>query len=201
MHRNSGLLFERYARSYFKSRLRVLEIGPDGPPSHFARVVNDATIRWDTLDTSDRPGLTYIAAPLYRYPIGDNTYDLVLSGNVLEHVPRIWVWMRELARICKPGGHVITLNPVSWPYHEAPVDCWRAYPEGMRALYEDAGLSVLLSRWESLEAGEFPRTVPGRGLDWQSHEELETALRLLAEGGAMECAYDTVMIGRKVETD
>lgn len=84
-------------------------------------------------------------------PASDDTFDLVLSGSVIVHVRRPWQWMEELARVCRPGGVVATVGPVSWPYHEAPVDCWRVYPEGMRALCEDAGLVVEFSACESLE--------------------------------------------------
>jgi hypothetical protein len=38
--------------------------------------------------------------------------------NVMEHVRKPWV--KELA------------SPVSWPFHEYRIDCWPAYPEGMR---------------------------------------------------------------------
>ncbi|MEO2089895.1 MAG: methyltransferase domain-containing protein, partial [Gemmataceae bacterium] len=92
--------------------------------------------------------------------MSDASYDVVLAGNVLEHVPRVWVWIKELGRVCKPGGVVITVNPLSWPYHEAPVDCWRVYPEGMKALYEEAGLEVLHCSFESLESKWHRRSIP-----------------------------------------
>jgi len=44
---------------------------------------------------------------------------------------------------------------VSWPYHEAPVDCWRAYPEGIKALFEDSGFSIIVSKCECLELEYF----------------------------------------------
>jgi hypothetical protein len=34
------------------------------------------------------------------------------------------------------AGMSSSVNPVSWVFHEAPVDCWRIYPEGMKALLE-----------------------------------------------------------------
>jgi ubiquinone/menaquinone biosynthesis C-methylase UbiE len=68
--------------------------------------------------------------------------------GVLEHVRKPWIWIEELARVCKPRGLVITINPVSWPCRETPVDCWRAYPEGIRALYEEGNLEVLFSKVE-----------------------------------------------------
>jgi SAM-dependent methyltransferase len=153
MHLNSELLFAKYAKPYFRSGMSVLEIGPNTLPSKYHSVIRNREIKWDTLglDTSRFKHLTFRSTEEYNYPLADNSYDIVLSGQVLEHVKKIWIWMKELARICKKGGYVITINPVSWEYHEVPVDCWRVYPEGMRALYDDAGLKVLLSKFEGLE--------------------------------------------------
>ena len=130
--------------------MRVLEVGPDGFPSTYQKLVADPSIRWDTIDIYDSDKLTYRAASEYSFPIADGMYDIVLSGQVIEHVKKIWRWMNELARVCKPGGLVITINPVSWPFHEYPVDCWRIFPDGMRALYEDAGLTTRLAVFENL---------------------------------------------------
>ena len=129
-----------------------------------------------------------------------DAYDIVLSGQVIEHVRKIWLWIKELARVCKVGGLVITINPVSWPYHEHPIDCWRAFPEGMQALYEDASLEVLLSIFESLEATQYRRHIPGRSSEWQPRL-LRNAYRILGRiGFPVECAYDTITIGKKVCT-
>ena len=62
---------------------------------------------------------------------------------------------------------MIPINPVSSPYHKAPADCWRIYPEGMRALYDHAGLTTLLSKYETLELG---RRGQGRALPGLSAE-------------------------------
>lgn len=128
MHPNSRLVFAKYAPPYFRENPTVLEIGPDGFPSSYQKAVEHPVARWDTLDIFPNARLTYPESPPYAFPIPDNTYDVVLAGNVLEHVPRVWVWIKELGRVCKPGGTVITINPLSWPHHNAPVDCWRAYP-------------------------------------------------------------------------
>jgi SAM-dependent methyltransferase len=156
MHRNSELLFARHALDLVAAASRVLEVGPDGIPSSYQRLVRTRTGErapaiWHSVDLASRPGMTFAARSEYEFPIADGAYDVVLSGQVLEHVRKPWRWLPELARVCRPGGYVVTISPVTWPYHEAPVDCWRAYPEGLRALYEDAGLDVLLARQESLE--------------------------------------------------
>jgi SAM-dependent methyltransferase len=197
MHANSQLLFEKYARGHFSTNTRVLEIGPDGFPSAYRRAVDDGSMSWDTIDVFHDARLTHVASSEYAFPIPDEAYDIVISGQVIEHVRKIWTWMREVARVCKTGGLVVTLNPVSWPYHEAPVDCWRAYPEGMKALYDEAGLDVILSTWESLEATGSRRYTPGASPEAQS-PLLRLAGRLFGRFGfPVERAYDTITIGRK----
>jgi len=161
MHTNSKLLFAKYARACFDSAIRVLEIGPNGSPSTYRQMVPYRTgVQWDTLDIDDRPHWTYSNSPPYDFPIPDDTYDIVLSGQVIEHVAKIWRWMPELARVTIHGGLVIIINPTSWPYHESPIDCWRIYPEGMKALCEDAGLTVEISLCESLELPNFGESIP-----------------------------------------
>src|SRR3954467_12583007 len=186
MHRNSILLFERYARHLFKENMRVLEIGPDGHPSSFAQAVNDSSLKWETLDIFSAAELTYQARNEYEFPIADNAYDIVLSGQVIEHVRKIWLWIKELSRVCKVGGQVITINPVNYPFHAAPVDCWRIYPEGMTALYEEAGLVMQSSHSESLDPAPF------------YHRALKPLLRWHPEQGSVFVqAVDTISIGIK----
>jgi len=200
MHPNSRLLFCKYARPYFKSGSRVLEIGPDHP-STLRGLVNEPSIDWHSVDIFAHPDLTYTASNEYSFPIADNVYDVVVAANVLEHVRKIWVWIKELSRVCKPDGHVITVNPVSWPYHAIPIDCWRAYPEGMRALYAEGGLEVIVSEWGALADAHVRRSVPGRSQTAiLAHEGWKTRAinrALVAIGYPTERAFDIVTIGRK----
>ena len=200
MHKNSRLLFEKYARSYFQPDHQVLEIGPDQHPSTYQQIVG-ATAAWDTLDFASRTDvpLTYRTTDEYHFPVPDATYDVVFAAQVIEHVRKIWRWMPELARVCRPGGLVIVINPVSWHYHESPVDCWRIYPEGMRALCEDSGLEVLLSEWESVELERFRRMTPRRLKKHRIMQRLSGAVGMLNAGlrFPVEAAYDTITVVRR----
>lgn len=205
MHRNCELIFRKYAMQHFRPNMRVLEIGPNGFPTRFQTLVNDPSIKWETIDVADAPnsaGLTYKSTDGYTFPIADDRFDVVISANVIEHVRTVWRWMREVARVCKPGGMVITLNPVNWPYHEAPVDCWRIYPEGMRALYEEAGLSVELATFANLDSRDAHPPITKIGEVKQEARNL--ARRLLGKHawplGAWQnwCAIDGVTVGTKL---
>ena len=197
MHTNSRLLFEKYALPLFKPGMKVLEIGPDSFPSTYQRLTEGLSLDWHTLDTNDNPRLTYPKSSEYYFMIPDGTYDAVLSGQVIEHVKKPWRWIPELARITKAGGLVITINPVSWPYHRAPVDCWRIYPEGMKALYEDSLLTVLFSQWESLETPNFHRYLPGLSREYHSRKKRIVYNILGRFGFPVERSYDTITVGRK----
>lgn len=44
----------------------------------------------------------------------DERFDLVLSFDVLEHVPEYKIAIHEMARILKPGGHLIMTTPTTF---------------------------------------------------------------------------------------
>ena len=198
MHLNSKLLFGKFARPLINAGTTVLEIGPDQLPSTYQ--LSCAGFReWATADLYARPGLTYQFTSDHRMPVADDSYDIVLSGQVLEHVRKPWEWIAELVRVCKPGGHVITIAPVSWPYHEAPIDCWRVYPEGMRALLEGLPVEILTNQFLSMETSlERQFLIPGRSQSDQGRKQ-RLAARLLGRLGVpFECAFDLICIARKL---
>lgn len=153
MDPSGALIFDKYAKSLFQPNMLVLEIGPENIPSIHERLVDDKSIHFDYLDIVERGGGCIFSEHEYEYPLESDTYDIVLSSMVMEHVRMPWRWMPELARITNPGGHVITVVPVNWEYHCWPVDCWRVFGEGLKALYEDAGLRTLLAVSEELLDG------------------------------------------------
>ena len=199
MHENSMLMFEKYALPLFRGVRGVLEIGPDNiESSSYRRKVNDPSLRWDTLDIYAHPSLTFTAVSEYEFPIPSDEYDIVLCGQVLEHVRKVWRWLPELNRVCKPSGHVVVIAPASWPYHEAPIDCWRVYAEGMTALMEDSGLEVLTSRSETLEGRPGRRFIPGRSLSYMGWKGKTFYGLLNLLGLPVERSVDTIGIGRKL---
>ncbi len=157
MHLNSLLLFKKYAANCFSENIKVLEIGFSGISDYQKTVMKTFKVNWYTLELTNSPNnrpneSNHIQTnDEYNFPINENEFDIILSGQVIEHVKKPWVWLTELKRILKPEGHIITINPVSWHYHEDPVDCWRMYPEAIKALSEECGLKYEFAIWENLE--------------------------------------------------
>ena len=215
MHLNSKLLFEKYAIQYFEKNQSILEIGPVENPTYYSKLVNMSSLKWHTLDIKEYSGkgeinpLHIVSQEEYNYPIEDDTFDIVLSGQVMEHVKNIWSWVDELKRITKKDGLIIIISPISWPYHEAPVDCWRIYPEGMTTLMEEKGLKVITCQFESLEKDLlkwYARTEPGTST-LSMKGKLFSFWRLIQKGHSIPIlrrylrsipvSYDNICICRK----
>jgi SAM-dependent methyltransferase len=157
----------------------VLEVGPDRSWSCRELVGGCRYFFADVANTNpSSTGFVRMSGP-YRFDVGDGVFDAVFSCNVIEHVPKPWLWLEELVRVIKPGGLIICVNPVSWPYHEAPVDCWRLLPEAYKALFDEAGLETVFT-WHG-------NLVP-----------LEDGWR--AEHGPATVT-DTIAVGRKSQTE
>jgi SAM-dependent methyltransferase len=80
----------------------------------------------------------------YRIPLPSNSQDVVLSGQVFEHIPFPWASILEIARVLKPDGYLFLTAPSRGHLHST-YDCWRYYPDSMRALAAQAELLLLES--------------------------------------------------------
>lgn len=54
-----------------------------------------------------------------------------------------WLVATEVARVLKLGGLFFLIAPSKRPEHRYPVDCWRYYPDGYRAIGNWSGLETL----------------------------------------------------------
>jgi ubiquinone/menaquinone biosynthesis C-methylase UbiE len=63
-------------------------------------------------------GLSVREGSATELPFDDDSFDAVVSFKVLAHVPEIERALSEMARVCRPGGHVIAelYNPWSIRY-------------------------------------------------------------------------------------
>ncbi len=63
------------------------------------------------------PGnVTLVRGNLERLPFVGGAFDLVVSRSVFEHLERPGAVFREIARVLKPGGHLVYLVPNLWDY-------------------------------------------------------------------------------------
>jgi ubiquinone/menaquinone biosynthesis C-methylase UbiE len=70
------------------------------------------------LEKARERGLTVREGSATALPYPDHSFDVVVSFKVLAHVPDIRGALREMARVCRPGGQVVAelYNPLSLRY-------------------------------------------------------------------------------------
>ena len=79
----------------------------------------------------------------YKLPFPTGYFDVVISGQCLEHCERPWLLIKAMARVLKPGGLMIVTAPWTDPVHRHPIDCWRILPDGMQILMDEADLKEI----------------------------------------------------------
>lgn len=68
-------------------------------------------------------------------PFKDNSFDMVLAAQVIEHTINPWKICQELQRVTKLGGLLQIEAPQNYPYHAEPYDFFRFTFTGMRSLF------------------------------------------------------------------
>jgi ubiquinone/menaquinone biosynthesis C-methylase UbiE len=76
-------------------------------------------------------------------PFPGNTFDSILTTEVLEHIFNVEDILKELCRVLKPSGKILITIPFAWMEHEAPVDFGRYTSFGMKSLLERNGFKIL----------------------------------------------------------
>lgn len=109
---------------------RILEAGC-GLGTYAARLLEDSPHVYAFDIEKDRaeaalqrvPNVHVAAAEAIPYP--DNTFDLILSNEVIEHVRDDQAAMKEMVRVLRPGGRVIIFCPNRWYPVETHGHYWR----------------------------------------------------------------------------
>lgn len=153
MHPNSRrLMKERFVARYLSRAkdTRILDIGSrdvDGKEGTYRPIFKDCP-RWVYIGLDVEPGdnVDVVATDPYNFRDANTQlgrFDVVISGQCVEHVDRPWDWMRAVADCLQPGGLVCIIAPWTWEVHRYPKDCWRILPDGMHALLEHAQIDVV----------------------------------------------------------
>ena len=89
-----------------------------------------------TCDVVDYPGVDLLAVN-QSLPFRDETFDAVLSLNVLEHVTDPFQSAAELARVLKTGGKIYCVVPFLQPEHGYPDHYFNMTRSGIRQLFPE----------------------------------------------------------------
>ncbi len=123
--------------------LSIVDIGSYDVNGSYRTIFDKPGWTYRGIDLSEGPNVDVVLDSAYVLPLKSDSVDLVVSGQAFEHVEFFWVTWLEMVRILRPGGMIFLIAPSRGPEHRFPVDCWRFYPDGYRALAKYAGLELL----------------------------------------------------------
>lgn len=117
------------------AELGILDVGSYDVNGTYKPLFAQPGWRYTGADMVAGPNVDLVLPPKYNWTaIPDNRYDVVISGQILEHVTAPWLMVKEIARVCKPGGMIFIIVPWIINYHPYPIDCWRISHDGMHYL-------------------------------------------------------------------
>ncbi len=120
----------------------VLNIGSGNIPRQKG-IINIDMMDYDNVD---------IVCDIHDLPFQDNSIHAVMSVAVLEHVKEPLAVLREVHRVLKPGGRVLSVIPFMQPFHASPHDYQR---------YTLPGIEYLHREFSKIESGVFSGPVSG----------------------------------------
>jgi len=161
VHKSSYQKMEWFRRRYLGGReaeaLRILDVGSQDVNGSYRPIFDGEAWTYHGLDMAPGPNVDIpLAGPYDWSRIPTSAYDVVVTGQALEHVEYFWITILEMARVLRPGGLLCAIAPSGGFEHRYPVDCWRYYPDGFRALARWALLDVLecSTEWEPAGYGD-----------------------------------------------
>ncbi len=102
---------------------------------------------YDIMDIVSRPDITILADIQNCPEIANNTYDVIVCTQVLEHIANPFKAVIELHRILKPGGKLLLSVPAAFPYHAVPNDYWRYTRDSVHLLLDPLFSKVILHNY------------------------------------------------------
>lgn len=141
MQRARDLLGKRLEKG-----INILDVGGrDIKPNQdrsYREMFKDVVNEYYIADIQTGPNVTHLMKGEYELPFEDNSVDLVVSGQTLEHVKNPFRLTIEMTRVLKPGGFIILIAPSSGKRHDFR-DCWRFMDDAFAAIAEEAELETV----------------------------------------------------------
>jgi SAM-dependent methyltransferase len=137
MHKESFDLMKYFTEKYLDKNqdLEILDVGSYDVNGNFKKLFENPNWNYVGLDMVEGPNVDIISKDEYDFGI-EKEFDVVISGNCLEHVEAPWKWIKQIEKVTKKNGIVCIITPFSIGEHRFPVDCWRILPDGYKYLLE-----------------------------------------------------------------
>lgn len=156
MHQSSFDKMKDFVHRYLDLKrdepLLILDIGSRNINGTYRELFNSPAWFYIGLDIEPGENVNCVIPDPYTWTmVSSNSIDVIISGQAFEHIEYIWQTMQEISRVLKTGGICCIIAPSAGIEHRYPIDCWRIYPDGFRALAQYGGLKVVevYTQWEN----------------------------------------------------
>lgn len=119
---------------------RGLEVGQED--RSYYSIFQDLQPEYFIADIKSGPGVTHVMPGPYELPFDDNSIDLIVSGQMLEHCKNPFRSVAEMKRILKPDSYIVLIAPSMGKRHDV-IDCWRFMDDAFKAIAEEVNLKVI----------------------------------------------------------
>lgn len=157
MHQSSYDKMAEFCRDYLgplqNTPLTIVDLGSCDYNGSYRALFGRPPWRYIGADLQAGENVDLVLRDPYHWrELKSESVDVLVSGQTFEHTEFFWETSLEIARVLKPGGLCCIIAPAAGPEHRFPLDCWRIFADGFRAIARYAGLEVLYARtqWEEL---------------------------------------------------
>lgn len=149
MHENSHSKMEWFKNTYLSisSKLDILDVGSLDRKGNYnySDIFDEENWTYVGLDYKWGNNVDIVVTDIYNwFEVKDNTYDVIISGQLFEHLDFFWLTMSEIKRTLKPGGYVCIIVPSAGPKHGGNIpNCYLFNENGLKAMAKYVDLEVL----------------------------------------------------------
>lgn len=127
----------------------VLDVGCGQSPYKF--LLNKANTSYKGIDIIDADNFDYRNNDITPFdgqniPFDNETFDVIICTEVLEHVYEHQALVNEMYRVCKSGAKGIITIPFSARYHYIPFDYFRYTPAALKKIFSAFSLIEIKPR-------------------------------------------------------
>lgn len=139
MHSNCYREFNRFIKKITLENPTVCDVGSRDVNGTFKKYLPKKW-KYTGIDIQAGKNVDIVLSDPYDWKIGEQ-FDIVVSGNVTNHVKDIYAFFVEFGKLLKPNGRFFIISPYRHGVSRWPLDCWRIMPDGWKFLIEEkAGL-------------------------------------------------------------
>ncbi len=162
----------------------VLELGVGEHP--YARSATTVSMDIDPTYGCD------VCGDAHALPLATASFDTVVASQVFEHLHTPRLALSEVARVLRPGGHLLLAVPFLYFVHQAPHDYQRLTRYGLEQLFVDQPFDIQIQPF----GGRLPAALDLIFTSTRSSSVLRRAVRKLRKTVAPPRPQEVTRLGR-----